>query len=133
MLKKRVKIIRASSSEATALRTGENRNENATENESENRIRVRLRIRMTSHFCIEPRTNSKHSFLYSDSDKNEWLIIHPCIQPFILLLDDFNFGNTLRESVLKVTQRLTISYDVTSCDTMVNHVKCKHLVENFSC
>ena len=76
MLKKRVKVIRASSSEATALRTGENRNENATENESENRIRVRLRIRMTSHFCIEPRTNSKHSFLYSDSDKNECLIIH---------------------------------------------------------
>ena len=36
MLKKRVKIIRASSSEATALRTGENGNENSTENEDEN-------------------------------------------------------------------------------------------------
>ena len=36
MFKKRVKIIRASNSEATALHTGENGNENAIENENEN-------------------------------------------------------------------------------------------------
>ena len=36
MFKKRVKIIRASNSEATALHTGENGNENAAENENKN-------------------------------------------------------------------------------------------------
>ena len=38
MLKKRVKIIRASSSEATALRTGENATENENKNENKNVI-----------------------------------------------------------------------------------------------